>query len=179
MSRRGEEGLSRTLGARIVGVMAFNKAVIGDIYDDDFSDMQAGQIVLMAAISIMIGLVVAGPGFAFIGALVVGVRWWVISELIARHGVEEHPDRPDDFTRKRAMRVVGYSSGPLLFTFLFAIPLVGPITWAIVNAWSFTSLTVGARVILGDPPLSKIALILAIGGIPQLVLLIGALIVLS
>ena len=48
MSRRGEEGLSRTLGTRIVGVMAFNKAVISDIYDDEFSDMQAGQIVLMA-----------------------------------------------------------------------------------------------------------------------------------
>ena len=48
MSRRGEERLSRTLGSRIVGVMGFNKAVIRDIYDDDFSDFQAQQIVLMA-----------------------------------------------------------------------------------------------------------------------------------
>jgi hypothetical protein len=178
MSRRGEEELSRTLGTRIVGVLGFNKAVFRDIYEDDFSDFQAQQMVLMAAISIMIGLIVAGPTFAFIGAIVIGLRWLVISEMIARQGVEEYPNRAEDFTRKRAMRIVGYSSGPLLLTFFFAIPIVGPITWVVLNAWSLTAIAVGARVILGDPPMSKIAVMLAIGGIPQLALLIGALIAL-
>ena len=98
------------------------------------------------------------------------------TEVIARQGVEEYPERPEDFTRKRAMRVVGYTSGPLLLTFFFAIPIVGPITWTVLNVWSLVALAVGAKLILGDPPMSKIAVILVVGGIPQLALLIGALI---
>ncbi|NQW18457.1 MAG: hypothetical protein HQ478_13315 [Chloroflexi bacterium] len=174
MSRRRDSGLSRTLGTRLVGVAGFNLKVYRDIDDDEFADYQAQQIVLMAAIAVLVGLVAAGPVFGFLGVLVVGARYWIISSMIARKGAAYFPGRADEFTRKRAMRLVGYSTGPLLLALFFAIPLVGPISWFVLNLWSVTALAVGTRVILGDPPLRDIAVILAVGSIPQLVLLIGA-----
>ena len=175
MSRRDESGRSRTLGTRIVGVAGFNRNYYEDIDGDEFADYQAQQVVLIAAIAVLVGLVAAGPEIGFLGVVVVGARWWVISKMIAAKGVELFPERAEEYTRKRMMRVVGYSTGPLFLTLFFPIPLVGPIIWVVLNAWSLTALAIGTRVILGDLSLREMAPILAVGGIPQLLLLIAAL----
>ncbi len=177
MSRRGKPGRSRTLGTRIVAIASFKRDYYEDIDGDDFADYQAQQVVLIAAISVLVGLVVAGPAIGFIGVVVVGARWWVLSKMIAVKGVELFSERADEYTRKRMMRIVGYSTGPLFFTLIFPIPIIGPIGWVLLNAWSLAALGMGTRVILGDLSLREMAPILAVGGVPQLLLLIGAIIV--
>ena len=57
----------------MVAVAGFNRDYYGDIDGDDFADYQAQQIVLIAAISILIGFVAAaGPIVAFSAIVVVG-----------------------------------------------------------------------------------------------------------
>ncbi len=174
MSRRSKPGRSRTLGTRIVGVASLKRNYYEDIDGDDFADYQAQQVVLIAAISVLVGLVAAGPAFGFIGVVIVGARWWVLSKMIAAKGIELFPGRADEFTNKRIRRIVGYSTGPLFLTLIFPIPIVGPISWVLLNAWSLAALGLGTRVILGDLSLREMAPILAVGGVPQLLLLIGA-----
>lgn len=178
MSRKSEEKRSRTLGTRMVGVAGFNRAYYEDIDGDDFADYQAQQIVLIAAISVLVGFVAAaGPIVAFSAIIVVGGRWWVISSMIARKGVELFPERPDDITRKRVMRLVGYSTGPLFFALLSSIPNfgIGPIIWIFLNVWSLAALAMGMRVILGEVPARELTNIFLVAGVPQLLILIAAL----
>jgi len=178
MSRRGKSGRSRTLGTRIVGIASFNRNYYEDIDGDEFADYQAQQVVLIAAISVLVGIVAAaGPEIAFIAVIIIGVRWWVISSMIARKGVELFPQRREEFSRKRAMRLVGYSNGPLFFAMFSAIPDfgIGPIIWVLLNVWSITALIMGIRVMLGDMPVREMTNILAVGGIPQLLILVGGL----
>jgi hypothetical protein len=161
-----------------VAVAGFKRDYYEDIDRDDFADYQAQQVVLIAAISVLIGLVAAaGPVVAFVAVVVLGVRWWVMSSMIARMGVALFPERPEDFTRKRAMRLVGYSTGPLFFAMLAAIPDfgIGPIIWVFLNVWSLAALVMGTRMMLGDVAIRDMTNILAVGAIPQLLILVAAL----
>ncbi len=172
----GGGGRGRTLGTRMVGVAALEERVFSDIDDDPFAQFQSLQIVLLAAVSSLIGLSFNGPGLGLAAALVLGVRWWLMAKVLVELGNRWLPAHLEPVTQSRTLRVIGYAQTPMFLALLFPIPIVGVVIWIIINAWTIAAMNVGVKQLLPGVPLSRYGWLLGAAAIPQVVLLIIALV---
>lgn len=168
-SRRG-----RTLGTRMVGVAILDQQVFSDIDEDPFAQFQSVQIILLSAVSSLIGLTAGGPGLGLAAAIVIGVRWWLMANILTRLGGHWLPNRADPVTQGRASRLIGYAHAPLFLAMLFPIPIVGPVIWIVINAWTIAAMNVAIKQLLPGVALSRYAWLLGAAAIPQIVLLLLA-----
>lgn len=169
-SGRGS-GRGRTLGTRMVGVASLDQKVFADIDDDPFAQYQAVQIVLLSAVSSLIGLTVGGPGLGLAAAIVIGVRWWAMTRIITRMGERWLPNHAKPVTRGRAARLTGFAHAPLFLALFFPIPIVGMILWVVINAWSIASMNVAIKQLLPGVEIGRYAWLLGAAALPQIVLL--------
>ncbi len=176
MSQQGGGGgrRGRTLGTRMVGVAALDRQVFRDIDDDPFAQFQSLQIVLLSAVSSLIGLTVGGQGLGLAAAIVIGARWWLMANILVRLGGQWLPNHADPITQSRASRLIGYAHTPMLLALLFPIPFVGAVIWIVINAWSIAAMNVAIKQLLPGVALNRYAWLLGAAVIPQIVLLILA-----
>ena len=176
MSQQGDEegGRGRTLGTRMIGVAALERRVFRDIDEDPFAQFQSVQIVLLAAVASLFGLTVGGTGIGLAAAIVIGVRWWAMAQILARLGGQWLPDRAEAVTQARALRLIGYAHTPMFLALLFPIPNVGPVIWIVISAWFIAAMNVAIKQLLPGVPLSRYGWLLGAAAIPQIVLLIVA-----
>ena len=167
----GGGGRGRTLGTRMIGVAALEQRVFRDIDEDPFAQFQSVQIVLLSAVASLFGL---GAGLGLAAAIVIGVRWWLMAEILIRLSGQWLPDRADTVTQARALRVIGYAHTPMFLALLFPIPNVGPVIWIVISAWFIAAMNVAIKQLLPGVPLSRYAWLLGAAAIPQIVLLILA-----
>ncbi len=170
----GGSGRGRTLGTRMIGVGFLEQRVFRDIDEDPFAQFQSVQIVLLSAVSSLIGLTVGGPGIGLAAAIVIGVRWWLMAKILTRLGGRWLPDRADTVTQARVLRLIGYAHTPMFLALLFPIPNVGPVVWIVISAWFIAAMNVAIKQLLPGVPLSRYAWLLGAAAIPQIVLLILA-----
>ena len=173
MSQRGDggSGRGRTLGTRMIGVAALEQRVFRDIDEDPFAQFQSVQIVLLAAVASLFGL---GAGLGLAAAIVIGVRWWVMAQILIRLGGQWLPDRAEAVTQARALRLIGYAHTPMFLALLFPIPNVGPVIWIVISAWFIAAMNLAIKQLLPGVPLSRYGWLLGAAAIPQIVLLIVA-----
>lgn len=164
----------RTLGTRMIGVLALDRQVFRDVDGDTFAQFQSQQIILLAAVSSLFGFAVFGQGLGLAAAIVIGARWWLMTRILARLVGQWLPDRADGIANDRASRLIGYSHAPLLLALLFPIPILGPVIWIVINAWSIVAMNIAIQQLLPGVPLSRYAWLLGAAAIPQIVLLILA-----
>ena len=168
----GGRGRGRTLGTRMVGVAALEERVFSDIADDPFAQFQSLQIIILAAVSSLIGLSVGGPGFGLAAAIVIGARWWAMTRILTWLGARWFPTRTDLITPSRASRLIGYAHTPLFLAMLFPIPIAGMVVWIVANTWSIAAINVAIKQLLPGVELRRYVWLLVAAAIPQIVLLI-------
>ncbi len=165
----------RTLGTRMVGVLALERQVFRDIDDDTFAQFQSQQIIILAAVSALVGLAaVGGSGVGLAAAIVIGARWWLMTRILASLGGQWLPGRADGITNDRASRLIGYAHTPMMLAMLFPIPIVGPVVWIVINAWTIAAMNVAIQQLLPGVALNRYSWLLGAAAIPQIVLLILA-----
>ncbi len=168
----------RTLGTRMIGVLALERQLFRDIDDDPFAQFQSQQIVMLVAVSTLVGLTatVGGPRVGLAAAIVIGARWWLMARILARLGDQWLPAGADVITHSRASRLIGYAQAPIMLAMLFPIPVVGPLVWIVINAWSIAAMNIAIQQLLPGVALNRYLWLLGAAALPQIVLLMLALV---
>ena len=159
----------------MVGVAALEERVFSDIDGDPFAQFQALQIVLLAAVSSLIGLSFNGPGLGLAAVIILGGRWWLMAMVLVQLGNRWLPAHLEPITQNRTLRVIGYAQTPMFLAFLFPVPIAGVVIWIVINIWTIAAMNVGVKQLLPGVPFSRYGWLLGAAAVPQVVLLVLAL----
>jgi hypothetical protein len=136
----------------MVGSFRLSQKTRAEVRKDPFADFQGGQVVLLAAMSTLLGITALGGKVALIAAVVVAGRWWLASLVIVWLYRKRFPGDHDPLGIPEARRVLGFSQAALLLTVLYPIPFAGWISWIAFNALCVIAMTLATSDLLNEPP---------------------------
>jgi hypothetical protein len=156
----------------MVGSFRLSQQTRDDVRKDPFADFQGNQVVLLGAMSTLLGITAFGGTTALIAAAVVAGRWWVASLVIVWLYRRRFPGDHNPLGIPEARRVLGFSQAALLLTVLYPIPFAGWISWIAFNALCVIAMTIATSDLLNDAPAKDMMVAAAAYSIPPIAFLV-------